>query len=552
MPPFARTETDHEDGPRHDPQQVKTSVAKSTMTMSLATLLSRVTGFLRTWACAFALGNTMFMSAYQIANNLPNMLYELVAGGVLTTAFLPVYLAQVKKQSRNGSAAYVSNLLSIGCIVLGAVALLATVFAPQVIATQTFMTGGLDAEMTVYFFRFFAIQIVFYGMGAIISGLLNAHRSFLWPALGPVFNNIVVVITMFSYPTLVASDPEFAKIWLAIGTTLGVVAMFAIQIPSLLKLKIPLRFRIDLKDPALRETIRLALPATVFILVNLIVVSVRNAFSLSVAENGPATISYAWMWYQLPYGVIGVALSTAMFTEMSEASAAHNWIAFRRNIRSGLRNTLFLIIPMAALMFVLSEPLAGLYHAGKFTYDDVLAVAHILSYWCIALPFYAGYMYLYRAFSSLKDLGLVTKIDAAGRIGQALLYALLTTGIGTWGGLGLIGIPIADAVFYAVFFVVLCMVLQHKVGPFGIDAIVKDIVKIGCAALLAACAAYGVSLLTPESTTIFTSLLSILLCGVAGLVVFYLLCKLLRVREIKTMDSMVGRIRNRLSRRSRR
>lgn len=526
------------------------SVVKSTVTMSMATLLSRITGFVRTWATAFALGNTILCSAYQVANNMPNMLYELVAGGILTTAFLPIYVSQLKNRGEKSAGLFASNLMSLGIIALGIVGILATVFAPQVVFTQTFMsTNADDVELAVYFFRFFAIQVVFYGVGAIISGILNAHKDFLWPALGPVFNNFVVIATMFAYVPLSAFDVELAKAVLAIGTTLGVVAMMAVQIPALVKLKIPIKPRIDLRDPALKETIKLALPATVFVIVNLVVVSVRNAFALGVTPNGPSTLSYAWLWYQFPYGVLAVALSTAMLTEMSASAAVKDWPVFRRNVRSGISGTLFLIIPLSALMFCLAEPLTGLYHAGEFNAGDVQDVMQILQYWSLSLPFYAWYMYVYRAFSAMKDLGQATWVDASGRVVQAVLYAVLTMGAFDWEGLGLIGIPIADFVFYCGWSILLSLMLRKKVGTYGLVKVFGS----GVRALIAAAAMSVVIFLLNaqfgSSETILTSLVTIVILGILGIAIFYGLAKLLRVPETEIFDKALGRITGKFSRR---
>jgi putative peptidoglycan lipid II flippase len=532
------------------PQQPpEPSVARSAATMSAATLLSRITGFFRTWACAFAIGNTLLASTYQVANNIPNMIYELVAGGILTTAFLPVYISQLKNRGEGAASSYASNLLSLGVVVLGTVALLATVFAPQVVFSQTFLTAGEDTQMALYFFRFFAVQIVFYGVGAIIGGLLNSHRKFLWNSLGPVFNNVVVIVTMFGYVPLSAWDKDFALVWLAVGTTLGVVAMFAVLLPQLRKLRLGLRFRIDLKDPALRETLRLAVPATVFIVVNLVVVTVRNACSLSVSDAGPASISYAWLWYQFPYGVLAVALSTAMLTEMSESAATQSWATFRINVRQGLSSTLFLIMPLAALMLCLAEPLTALYHAGAFTADDIAKVSDILFYWCFSLPFYAGYMFLYRAFSAMRDLALVTKIDACCRVGQAFLYALLTTGLGLFDGMGLVGIPIADAVFYTVLFAVLCLVLRRKVGPYHLQEIALTFFKVLAASAVAAGTAFLLRGVLWGWQSIGPALLTLLCCGVAGLAAYYLVCRLLRVPDTKLVEGLAASVAGRLRRR---
>jgi putative peptidoglycan lipid II flippase len=476
------------------------------------------------------------------------MLYELVAGGILTTAFLPIYLAQLEKRGKDGAASYTSNILSISAIVLGVVVLLATIFAPQVIFTQSFATPNLNIENATFFFRFFAIQVIFYGIGAIIGGLLNAHRRFLWPALGPMFNNIVVIITFIGYPLLAPINPLMAKIWLALGTTLGVVAMFVVQLPALVKLKIPLRFYVNLKDPALIDTLKLALPATGFIVMSLIAVSAMNAFALAVTVRGPATISYAWLWYQLPYGVIAVALSTALLTEMSKASAAEDWDTFRKNVRLGLRTTLFLIIPLAAIILTLATQLAGLYHAGAFTARDVTAVADLVKMWCVALPFYATYMFIYRVFSAMRDLKRFIIIDAFGRVLLIALYGFFTTGFGLWKGFGLIGIPLADACVYAILCALMLFVLRKELGSFGLTSAITDAGKILLASLIAIAAPFIILTGNYEQTQLI-SLGMIAVFGIYSLIVFYLVSRLLKIPEISIINTLASRVLSVLRRR---
>ena len=155
------------------------SILKNTSLITLATLGSRITGLLRTWAMAFALGNTLLTSAYQIAYNLPSMIYDLAVGGVLATAFLPLYLLQKEKEGDKGAQKFSSNILSITLIILGVLALLCSIFAPAVIETQTFtVESGSSKDLSIFFFRVFAIQILFYGLGAVITGILNAERVF--------------------------------------------------------------------------------------------------------------------------------------------------------------------------------------------------------------------------------------------------------------------------------------------------------------------------------------------------------------------------------------
>jgi putative peptidoglycan lipid II flippase len=520
-----------------------TSVARSTAIVSAATLLSRITGFFRTWACAFALGNTLLTSAYQIANSVPNMLYEFVAGGLLSTAFLPVYLSQRQERGEEGGTRYAANLFNLCVLVLGIVALLATVFAPQVIFTQTFVTGGEDAELATFFFRFFAIQIVFYGASAIISGVLNANKRFLWPALGPVANNVVVIVTFFGFVPIAQVDAQAAKVWLAVGTSLGILIQAIIQIPALHRSGFRFARGIKLRGFGLGETARLAIPAIIFTTVNLVCVSVRNAFSLGVTENGPSTLSYAWLWYQLPYGVLAVALSTTMFTEMSSSFAKHDDEGFKRNVRSGLRGTFFLIIPMAVLLFVLASMLVMLYHAGAFTEDDVAMVAEVLRGWAICLPFYAGYMYLYFAFSARKDLMTVTKVNTCVSVLQIALYAILTSGVGDWQGLGLIGIPISDTCFFMLMFVVLYLMLRKRTGGFSDGRMRSHLLRVLLASAAGGVVAYALDHLLGTATNIGGALVHIVVAGGAGLLVIYGLLALMRVDEMSILKNLMSRLR---------
>ena len=176
------------------------SVAKSTALMSAATLMSRITGLARTWVMAFALGNTLITSAYQVANNMPNVVFDLVAGGLLGAAFIPVYLLEKEHKGDGGGNDFACNLLNLTIVVLGALTLLSSIFAPQLIATQTFTVGETDevVSLSVAFFRIFAFQIVFYGISGIITAVLNGNRVYFLPAIAPAVNNVLVIVSFFA------------------------------------------------------------------------------------------------------------------------------------------------------------------------------------------------------------------------------------------------------------------------------------------------------------------------------------------------------------------
>ena len=395
------------------------NIIKNTSLITLATLTSRVTGLVRTWAMAFALGNTVLASAYNIAYNMPAMIYELAATGILATAFLPLYLLQKEKNGDSGAQTFASNILTLTTIVLGLLALACSIFSAQVIETQTFAGGDPAAkEMAIFFFRVFAVQILLYGLGAVITGILNAERSYLAPSLAPVLNNLVVIVTMFGYVPLSSWNPSFAMWWLAVGTSLGVLVQFGAQIPALIKRGVRLRAYVNLRDPMLVEALKVAAPMFLYVAGTMITFSCKNAFALQATPNGPSTLNYAWMWYQLPYGVIAVSLGTTLLTELSDCAARDDWPGFRRFVSSGLRNTFFLMIPLAAMVCSLAFPLMQMFQAGAFSAEDTQSVGIILMFW--TLHVYVSRLRCYAQVRPVRARGFC----AALRAGLLLLVSL--------------------------------------------------------------------------------------------------------------------------------
>ena len=521
------------------------SILRSTGIMTMATLLSRATGLLRTWTMAFALGNTLITSAYQVANSMPNVIFDLVAGGILGTAFLPVYLLQKERFGQKGADGFASNVLNISLVALGVLAILSTIFASPVITTQTFTRtdGALVHETAVFFFRIFAVQLVFYGLGGVITGILNANRVYGVPALAPVLNNVVVSLSMFLYVPLSAVNEQLALVVVAVGTTLGVVAQFGMQIPKLLSIGFRYRFAIDLKDPALKEALRIAVPTLIYIAGTLVSFSCRTAFSLVTGDNGPAALSYAWVWYQLPYGVVAVSLSTAFLTEMSAAVSRRDFDGLRDYVRRGMRGTLFLIIPLAGMLFVLGSPFIQLFRAGAFSEKDVFLISDILSAWALSLPFYAGQMYLYRVFAALRQFMAFALVSCGLCVVQVGLYAILCP------AMGLSGVPIADFIYYGLMLVTMATILQRRIGSYGIMGMAVMCVKVIVATVI------GVSLIIfvygfiPYDPSMLNGLLRIIFCGGLGLAVIFGICKLLRVPEMDLVTGivkgLVGRVTGR-------
>lgn len=525
------------------------SIARSSMLMTAATLLSRITGLLRTWAMAFALGNTLIASAYNVANNMPNIIFELVAGGILTAAFLPLYLTLKEQEGQARSDTYASNLLNITFLVLSCISIICIVGAPYAVATQTFSAQSPEVSaVAIVLFRIFAIQILLYGLGGIFSIILNAHRKYFLTSVAPTLNNIVVIAAFVTYSIVASRDAQLALIILGVGTTLGVFVQYVIQIPALIRVKFKWSATLSLRDQALRDSFRIALPTVLYILGTLLAFSCRNSFSLMCTESGPATIAYARIWYQLPYGVIIVSITAPLFTELSSLAARGKLIKLRRLLCQSLSVMLALIIPCAALIIALSSPLISLFRAGAFNASDVAGVSSLLSIWVISLPLYAITMYMYQVYASIKKFFLYALICTLGMVVQCVLYGVLCKPE----ILGLYGIAVSDIVYYTLSALILIGLLRKKVGAFLLMPLVKTAIKMLVASVIGAGIAYlaarGFALLFPGKISIGIGALELICCGIVGLAIIALLGKLMRVSEIDYAANMLKRLKKRFAR----
>lgn len=526
------------------------AVGGSAALISICVMISRITGFARTWAMAFALGSTLLSSSYQVANNLPNQLYELVAGGMIVTAFLPVYLSVKKKLGQKAGNEYASNLLTIVVVLLGIVSLVCMLFPGAIIYTQSFYSDQSEMATSVFFFQFFAIQIVFYGASAIISGLLNANRDYLWSSIAPVANNVVVIATFVAYAFVAQHDANLALYIIAIGNPLGVFLQLAIQLPALKRNGIRIRPRINLRDPALRETLGIGVPAVFVMLCSFAVVSVQNAASYSFAENGPSILAYSRLWFTLPYAFLAVPITTAMFTELADMQAEGNVEGVKRGIVSGTNQILFFMIPFALYLIVFSLPLVTLYHAGAFTMDNVSSIANYLAVLAFALPVYGVNTYLQKIFSSLRKMGIFALFNFVAGAAQIGLTMFGATHAAT---LPLETIAVAEVAFYVVSDVCLFIYLRMHLGPFGLASIVRAFIFGVIFGVLGAGVGAGVlfalsTFVAPLSGSIIQALAYVVVGGLLALVTTFGLALKLNIAEAAFIGSLMRKVRAKLGR----
>ena len=335
-----------------------------------------------------------------------------------------------RERGRDASNEYVGNLLGILLLLLGGISVLGTVFAPGFIWTQSFLSGeGGSMDTAAFMFRFFAIQILFYGLGSVFSGVLNAHRDYFWSTFAPVLNNVIVILSFMGFAPICARFGEQAGIILiSFGTTLGVFVQMACQIPALAKHGVRPRIHVDFKDPALRRTVALGIPTLLATVCMFVSTSITNAAALVVQpETGPSVIAYARLWYTLPYALIAASLSTALYTELSHDAQEKDYDSVRMGISRGVAQMLFFLIPFALYLIVFARPLNMIYCAGKFDESGVALVSEFLVYLALSLPLYGVVVLMQKSFSALLDMkpyGRYCLYSAIGQAGSVLLFGV--------------------------------------------------------------------------------------------------------------------------------
>ncbi len=527
------------------------SVGASAALISACTIISRITGFARTWAMAYALGATFISSSYQVANNLPNMLYELVMGGLLATAFLPVYLSIKKRSGKERSEEYASNLLTIVVVGLGIVAVLCIIFSAQIIFTQSFYSDQDEMELATFFFRFFALQILFYGGSAILSGLLNANRDYFWGAAAPIANNIIVIAAFLIYAALVDTNPTAGLYVIAIGGTLGVFVQMAFQIPALRRNGIKLRPHINFHDPGLRETVSIGLPAVFVTICSFVVVSVSNAASYCFADNGPSVIAYSRLWFTFPYSFLAVPVATAMFTELADMQASKNIAGVKRGIINGSSQIFFLMIPFALYLIVYSVPLVTLYHMGAFSADNINQIANYLVVMAIALPFYGVTTYLQMIFSSIRKMMAFSVITFAASAAQVIIIALSAWAVQAGYPISMESIAVGTIASYLIINIAGFAYLRHVYGSLEIGTLLKTCLRSLGLGVLGAAVGFGVlfaleTFAGPLNGSILQAFIYVVVSGAVSLVVTFGPAIALKLPEAGFVTGAVRRIARRI------
>ncbi|WP_245848535.1 murein biosynthesis integral membrane protein MurJ [Lentzea kentuckyensis] len=416
-----------------EPEQQKQapSVAKASGSMAIATIVSRVTGLLSKVLLVAALGIGTLNDSYQAASTLPTMINELLLGGILTSVAIPL-LVRAEKEDGDGGESYAQWLISMGTAILAVGTVIAVACAP--LLTSLFIADSPTAnrDLVTAFAYLVLPGIVFYGLTALIGAVLNARHVFGLPTWAPVLNNVVVILVLGIYwmlPGEITLNPvsmtDSHVLVLGLGTALGVAVQALVLFPALRKTGFRFKWRFGW-DSRLAEFGNLAFWVLLYVGLGFASMTVLTKVATH-GEGALGAFNYQWLIAQVPYGVLGVSLLTALMPKMSRAAANNDNDAIVRDLLFGNRMSSILLMPFSVLMTVSGVAIGiAAFGFGKSGVTGGTAVGLALALSAFGLVPYAVTLLQLRVFYAMKDARTPTLIQAlivVVRIG--LLYFFL-------------------------------------------------------------------------------------------------------------------------------
>jgi putative peptidoglycan lipid II flippase len=540
-------------------------ILKSSALMAAGTLVSRVTGFVRTLVIAAAIGVATLGDSYAVANTLPTMIYILTIGGGLNSVFVP-QLVRAMKDDEDGGAAYANRLLTVVMVLLGGIVTVTVLGAPLLVRLMSAkIADNPDSySVAITFARYCLPTIFFMGVHVVMGQVLNARGKFGAMMWTPVLNNVVVIFTFLMFIWVYGSysttrmdattiTPEGARL-LGIGTLLGLVVQSLAMLPYLRDAGFRFRPRFDWRGHGLGHAAKLAKWTFFFVLANqagLIVVTQlatwagANADKSGYQGTGITAYNNALLIWQMPQAIITVSVMAAVLPRISRAAADGDVAAVRDDISYGLRTSAVAIVPAAFAFLALGVPMCGLLYSSTGS-ESARNIGFILMAFGVGLvPFSVQYVVL-RGFYAFEDTRtpfyntvVVAGVNAAA---SALCFFVLPA---RW---AVVGMAASYGLAYAVGVRVAAKRLRARLhGDLDGRRVIRTYARLtGACVPAAAVAGVGVyAVLRTLGSGALGSMAALVVGGVLLMVLFLGAAKRMRIEEL---NAMIGMVRGRFGR----
>jgi putative peptidoglycan lipid II flippase len=510
-------------------------IARSTAFFSIATAASRVAGLVREVVAAGFYGISGPVSAFTIAFQVPNLIRALFADAALQPAFVPVFTELIGKKHYREAFRLASTLLLLVTMVLGAITALFVLTAPVV---MPIFAPGFESEvlvdLTVSLSQVLFPILILLGISGVVVGILNSYDRFGAFAIAPLFWNLtIIVVLVVLEPQFHGNDRIYAY---AIAILLGTLVQLLIPAWDLRNTPFKFSFSFDWRHPGVRRVLLLMLPVTISLgLINFNLL-INSFFASFVSDQAPAAIDKAFRIYQLPQGIFSVAIATVLFPTLARFANAGEVDSLRATMANGMRQILFVLLPAAAAILALSEPMIRLiYQRGEFNPAETVVVSTALFWFAFSLPTNGLYLLQTRTFFSLQRPWQATGLAVIDLVVSALAALALYKPFGVGGivagtGIGTTAAVIAQAV-----------ILRREFGGLELTRLFSTAARI----TLASAALAGVSWLVWDlldsvlGRGLGGQVISLGLGLAAGGAVYLWVARMLRIAELEQIMRLV-------------
>jgi putative peptidoglycan lipid II flippase len=528
------------------------SAAGNSAIMAIGSLVSRLTGFLRTAVIAAALGGSVVGDSYTTAQLFPGMIYEFLLGGILGDFIVPV-LVRARKSDPDRGQAYAQRLLTLAVLALGTATLLAVLAAPLLAALYSGDAPEIKRHLITVLSYLILPTIFFYGISAISGAILYSRGHFAAPMWTPILNNLVVIGTGGLYLLLFGAKPinpeQMTPARIAVvggGTLLGIVVQSVGLWPALRKVGFRWRWRFDFRALGLRELGRLGGWMFCYVAVSqigvLVLLNLLNRANKGGNVAGPMIYNNVYLLLMMAHGIVAVSIITALLPRMSAAAHERRFGDVAADLSRGTRTSAAVLAPIAVCYVVLAQPaMITLFERGAFTRANAIDGAGVLVIAGFALIPFAISQLLTFAFYSLSDTKTpaVTNLPVVGlrilvQVGVYLLFAASFTAA---------GLMLGNAISYGLAVVMAVVLLRPRVGRLGMQGIVATLLKVAVAAVASAGVGVLVLKVLPggDDATRVEAAVELVVGGAAVFVTYLVLSVLLRIHEIKEVLNLVRR-----------
>jgi putative peptidoglycan lipid II flippase len=481
--------------------------------------LGKVVGLFRVRLIAQAFGASPAYDAFTAANQLPEVFFTVIAGGSLAAAFIPVYSQYLSQETRAKSTRLANTILTLVILILGGISALGAIFAPWL--TSHVLVPDFPPEtqlLTAQIMRVILIQTTIFGIGGVLSSILNAHQHFILPALAPLSLDIGYFIGIFLFV------PTMGIMGLAWGTVVGGILFVAIQVPGLVRYRIHYRPALAIHMPGVREIIRLMGPR----IVTLGVIQFADLFIIRLASSLPAGSTsayfYAYALMQFPQTLLGTAIALVVFPTLAELYNARNIDGLRQAAANTLAIIWTLTLPAAAATFLLGEPIISvLFQGGAFDATTTRIVYTVLAVFSIRIVSESTLEIVARLFYARHN----TRTPMLTYLGWLIITVALSFLLVD--SLGVSGLALATTIGFTLLAAVLFELNRRELGGLG----GRELQLTFFRAVSGTVALSAVILLLDRM--ISSPFLLIIAGGIAGMIAYFGVVWLLGGREINTL-----------------